>query len=243
VLMYECATGQNPFNAPSFAEIFKLIGSATFVAPTVLRPELSKRFERIVLRAMSLDPADRFADLRELGRELLLLAGQRTRVTWALSFGNVPRTTLANAVVTPRTTAALPRPRRRRKLLLGLAAMLLFLVPVVIWLGVSDPAPPNVTSVASPTAPAIPPTSAHPETERREASNGPETRRDVIEPDEPRSRPPSRPEAKHTRARVAPQTAADGPDRELQWALPINPTPQPAKPAVRTGANGAPIFD
>jgi len=243
VLMYECATGQNPFNADSFAEIFKLIGSASFAAPTALRPELSKRFERIVLRAMSLDPADRFADLRELGRELLLLAGQRTRVTWALSFGDVPRKTLANAVVTPRATVALARPRARKKLLLGLAAVLLFLVPIVIWLGVSEHAPPNVTSVASTIAPATPPTGAHPETERREASDGPEMRRDVVEPDEPHSRPPSRPEIKHTRSRVAPQTPADGPDRELQWALPINSTPPPAKAAVRTGANGAPIFD
>jgi hypothetical protein len=37
---------------------------------------------------MSLQPKQRFADVREMGRELLSLAGQRTRITWGLSFGD-----------------------------------------------------------------------------------------------------------------------------------------------------------
>jgi len=234
VLMYECATGQNPFNAPSFAEIFKLIGSATFVAPTVVRPQLSKRFERIVLRAMSLDPADRFTDLRELGRELLLLAGQRTRVTWALSFGDVPRTTLANALPAPSLPASTTLTPARRKLLLSLAALLLLLVPLVIWLGASDEGTrPNVSGAPLP-ASVPPPTTGQMLPQPHE----------TVSPEASASRVvPTRPEAKRPRVGGAPKPQPAGPDRELQWALPTNQSAPPAKPAVRTGANGAPIFD
>lgn len=91
VVMYECATGTNPFHASTFAEIFKLIGAGQYPPPTSTRPQISKRLERIIMRAMSLEPAERYKDLREMGRDLLVLAGQRTRITWALSFGEVDR--------------------------------------------------------------------------------------------------------------------------------------------------------
>jgi serine/threonine-protein kinase len=91
VVMYECATGTNPFHAATFAEIFKLIGSGHYPPPSSTQPQVSKRLERIIMRAMSLDPAQRYRDLREMGRELLVLAGQRTRITWALSFGELDR--------------------------------------------------------------------------------------------------------------------------------------------------------
>ena len=91
VVMYECATGTNPFHASTFAEIFRLIGSGHYPPPSSTQPQVSKRLERIIMRAMSLDPAQRYKDLREMGRDLLELAGQRTRITWALSFGELDR--------------------------------------------------------------------------------------------------------------------------------------------------------
>jgi len=87
VLMYECATARAPFSASSLPELMRLIGAGQYVPPQTYNPNLSKRLVRIITRAMSLDPAQRFADMRELGRELLQLAGQRTRITWGLSFG------------------------------------------------------------------------------------------------------------------------------------------------------------
>jgi serine/threonine-protein kinase len=238
VLMYECATGQNPFNAPSFAEIFQLIGSATFVAPSVLRPQLTKRFERIVLRAMSLDPADRYADLRELGRELLLLSGQRTRVTWALSFGDVPRTTLANAVSVPSGVTQSPptKPSRRRPRWLALAAVLVLLLPLGFWLGMRQRAVPSTGSVAPAPKPASAPAPA------TLAS---------VEPVAPPSQQPhvavpvarARAEAKRLRPWTTPPPPKELPDSDLQWALPATPPAPAAKAEIRTGANGAPIFD
>ena len=236
VVMYECVTGNNPFSASNFAEIFQLIGSATYAAPSVSRPQLSMRFERIILRAMSLDPEERFADLRELGRELLLLAGQRTRVTWALSFGDVPRTTLANAripqVVTPPAPARQSMPKRGLWLALASACLLL---GVLLW-RVSTPEPPDTVVVhpaevpapllAQQSEPAVPPTPPASAPARPASS-----------PEAGRRTPPRRPAVWKP-----PVENTAGPDRDLQWEVTTVVAPPP-RPNVRTGVNGAPIFD
>jgi serine/threonine-protein kinase len=91
VLLYECATGKNPFMASSFPEVVNRIATGKYLPPSQHFPIVPKRLCRIIERAMSLDPEKRFKDLREMGRELLLLAGQRTRITWGLSFGELNR--------------------------------------------------------------------------------------------------------------------------------------------------------
>jgi len=99
VLMYECATGINPFEAKTVMEVLRLITAGQYVPPAQRKPALSRRMTAIIERCMSLNPADRFPNLRQLGRELLLLSGQRTRITWALSFG-IEAETAANARIT-----------------------------------------------------------------------------------------------------------------------------------------------
>ena len=238
VVMYECVTGDNPFNASNFAEIFQLIGSATYVAPSVTRPQLSKRFERIILRAMSLDPAERFADLRELGRELLLLAGQRTRVTWALSFGDVPRTTLANARI-PQVayharssshghSQARTADRARKRLLTAGRA-------VDLVAGHARAAEPG-RHVSGPSADAA--ARAHVRTSNR---GRPTNERAAGSCQLTRGGAPSVDEAPHGLAAPAEETA--GPDRDLQWEVTNAATASSPRPVARTGANGAPIFD
>jgi hypothetical protein len=111
-VLYECVTGVNPFAASNnFAEIVRRITSADYDPPQVKNPQLSRRMAAIIERAMQLDPARRFPDLRAMGRELLLLAGQRTRVTWQLSFNDLGRATLIQAA----PPALAPAPRRKRR--------------------------------------------------------------------------------------------------------------------------------
>lgn len=237
VVMYECVTGNNPFSASTFAEIFQLIGSASYVAPSVTRPQLSKRFERIILRAMSLEPSHRFADLRELGRELLLLAGQRTRVTWALSFGDVPRTTLANARIPPviAPPTRVPKVARKHRLLFALGSACLLLGALLLW---SLTRPETLGPVVMYPAQAPTPLLAQ---EPKPAPAG------VL----PASAEPAPASTTHLARRAAPRRAmvgrpptppAAGPDRDLQWEVSGGSTPA-AQPASRSGANGAPIFD
>ncbi len=89
VVLYECCTGFNPFAADTLAETVRRISVGDFPPPGQRNPALSKRIGRIIERAMHVDPSQRFSDLRELGRELLFLAGQRTRITWSLTFGEI----------------------------------------------------------------------------------------------------------------------------------------------------------
>jgi serine/threonine-protein kinase len=109
VVLYECATGINPFACSTFAETVRLITTGEHVRPSAQNPALSRRLESIIERALSLEPEDRFEDVRALGRELLSLAGQRTRLTWGLSFGDT--TSLIPAEHTRKLTERLTHAR------------------------------------------------------------------------------------------------------------------------------------
>ncbi len=128
VVLRECVTGKNPFEGNSFAEVVGLITSAKYVPMAELNPRLSKRFVAIIERAMSLDPSNRFDDMRAMGRQLLLLAGQRTRITWGLTFGQEGRGPVALAMMERKTGALPPQPlkappRRKRTTALLLAGV------------------------------------------------------------------------------------------------------------------------
>lgn len=87
VVLYECAAGVNPFAASAGADAVRRILHGEY--PLLSRHEThpSEALVRIVERAMNLDPSGRYPDLKALGRDLLMLASERTRMTWSLSFG------------------------------------------------------------------------------------------------------------------------------------------------------------
>jgi hypothetical protein len=119
----------------------KLITNAQYPLLSELNPRLSKRFVAIVDRAMNVDPNNRFSDMRAMGRQLLLLAGQRTRITWGLTFGQegrgpLPLATLERPSLPEQALpAAPPRKRRATAMLIAGVAVLsasltsLFLTP------------------------------------------------------------------------------------------------------------------
>jgi serine/threonine-protein kinase len=139
VVMYECATGVTPFSAPTFLELSSLITAGEYVAPSEHNPELSARLARIIERAMSLKPEQRYKDLREMGRELLGLAGQRTRVTWGLSFGEMKPAPTSNAGPhASGRSAPPPMERRWRKpgalVLIGVMQLLVLSAGLAAWI-------------------------------------------------------------------------------------------------------------
>jgi eukaryotic-like serine/threonine-protein kinase len=101
VVLYEAATGINPFVADNVGETIRRVTTGAFppLAEHAIRP--SRRLAAIIERAMSLDPRDRFPDMRALGQELLTLAGQRTRITWGLTFGEVAASSRPRAELPP----------------------------------------------------------------------------------------------------------------------------------------------
>jgi eukaryotic-like serine/threonine-protein kinase len=87
VILYECAVGVNPFEASTEADALRRIINGEYATLSRHEARPSEPLVRVIERAMSLDPANRFSDTKALGRALLALAGERTRMTWALSFG------------------------------------------------------------------------------------------------------------------------------------------------------------
>jgi tRNA A-37 threonylcarbamoyl transferase component Bud32 len=117
VVLYECVTGVNPFaGATNFADVIHRVTTGDFKPPASHNPQVSRRMAAIIERAMQRDPERRFADLRAMGRELLLLAGQRTRIAWGLTF-NSPNSpgALARAGAVVYRGAAPQKPRRSRR--------------------------------------------------------------------------------------------------------------------------------
>jgi serine/threonine protein kinase len=268
VVMYECATGVTPFTASTFAELSKMIPSGQYTPPSVHNPELSKRLARIIERAMSLDPERRFKDLREMGRELLLLAGQRTRITWGLSFGDVKNTLPSSPSGQGPASASSPSSingaHRRRKasiiLLAAIAPVLALSIGIYAWMTGRV----TIDTGSAPVAVVTPPPSTRElEPLQRQAPVAPsqvvqvshtENDRESVTPPTPANEKtsravqtrPGRPVQRAAVVRARPAVAA--PEADPDWAIP----PASAAPVQQRssetrspalGANGAPIFD
>ena len=87
VILYECLTGQRPFESDNLFMVFQAIVNGAPAAPRQLRPDLAPHLERVILRAMHVDPKQRFVSVNQLGRMLLPFASDRARLLWADAFG------------------------------------------------------------------------------------------------------------------------------------------------------------
>jgi serine/threonine protein kinase len=214
VVLYECATGVNPFaEATTFADVVRRVTTGDVPNVAAQNPLLSKRMVSIIERSMHLDPARRFPDIRAMGRELLMLAGQRTRVTWSLSFSEiVSRNALAR--VHPLDAAGGAVATRREA-----PAKIWYLVPAALvllgafgakWMG-QHSARPRVPEVLS--APAQATNAAPPATDSAESLAL-----------RPTTSPPS----------PSPATVAPGPTSP--FARSAEPVANPAQPVPAAGA-------
>jgi len=70
VILYQCASGQRPYEAPALPKLSVLIHLGQPTRLDALRPELPGDFVEIVHRAMAKDRDDRFPTARELGEAL-----------------------------------------------------------------------------------------------------------------------------------------------------------------------------
>jgi serine/threonine protein kinase len=82
VVLYECATGRLPYEGSNLAHIFHAIVEGRYPPPRSFRGDLPEGLDRIIVRAMHLDPAERYANLREMGRAMLDFASPKTRLLW-----------------------------------------------------------------------------------------------------------------------------------------------------------------
>lgn len=99
VVMYECATGQVPFDGDDAISVALKQVNELPVPPSQLNPNLDADLERIILRCMEKDPANRFQTADELRQTLnAYLAGRQvdvpepTRVIGAVPAGGAGTT-------------------------------------------------------------------------------------------------------------------------------------------------------
>jgi len=85
-ILYECVTGQRAFDEESFYLVLKNIAEGRFPPPSAHRPDLSRRLESVILRAMSLDPLERFESVGHFGAALLEFASEGVRAFWTPTF-------------------------------------------------------------------------------------------------------------------------------------------------------------
>lgn len=78
VILYECATGRVPIQGALY-QLLPRIVQGDFPAPRQFNASITAAFEQLILRAMARDPAERFANMRALGRALLGFASERVR--------------------------------------------------------------------------------------------------------------------------------------------------------------------
>ncbi len=70
IVLFELTTGKRLFKAPSEYEALKLICDHDYPLPRDIRPDYPASLERIVMRALAKDRAQRYATARELGQDL-----------------------------------------------------------------------------------------------------------------------------------------------------------------------------
>jgi WD40 repeat protein/predicted Ser/Thr protein kinase len=70
VILFECLTGQRPFQGQSPLEILRAVQDTTTPRPSSLRPDVSLDLETICLKCLEKEPAKRYATAQELADEL-----------------------------------------------------------------------------------------------------------------------------------------------------------------------------
>ncbi|MBC7173753.1 MAG: protein kinase, partial [Polyangiaceae bacterium] len=86
VILYECVTGRRPYATSSFMELVHLIAAGSFEPPSVHTSELPPELERVILRAMHVEPTARFRSLESFGAALLPFASSEVAAQWGPAF-------------------------------------------------------------------------------------------------------------------------------------------------------------
>jgi serine/threonine-protein kinase len=177
VVLYETVTGQQPHasRGDSLMQLVHAIARGDFPTPRSLRPELPPELEAIILRAMSLQPADRYDSMRSLGAALLPFASDRCRSIWSGAFtgtqheaaqpsapspGSAVPTSASEANTLERAGAAITAepfvgaPKRSARVIaIAVGLLLIGVAGLTAWLliGSSGPAGPETGSTSSQT--------------------------------------------------------------------------------------------
>jgi serine/threonine protein kinase len=239
VVLYQCVTGRTPFSGDTLVSLLNSLSRGTFEPPRALQPSVSPGLDRVITRALSAEPSERFPTIRDMGRALLELAAERTQMVWGQSFRSP--SVAAEAAWLARAHELLPTPpglpasterlsheprsaaRRWAAVMLGIALILVGVLAATLWSSFhsfsavaskGDPVRPSTTD--SPPAPAVatPPKPAIVETSTSSLTPRP------VDPPKPEAEPraAARPRPGRAQARRAATAAANRDERRAAQA-------------------------
>ena len=90
VLLYVCLTKKLPFEEHQNLTLLRAIEAGRFQGPRAHRPEIPQVLEAIILRAMHVNPAERFDSVHALGQALWTFASSRGQVEWKNYYFHTP---------------------------------------------------------------------------------------------------------------------------------------------------------
>lgn len=129
-MLYECATGQPPFQGDSPMDTMLKVARAEYQPLREVAPHVPPELAHIIERCLKLNPGDRFPSAQALATALRTLAGG----------------SLTGALEPPGLTSAYRRPVRRWAVGVGIATGAATALAATVWFGVL--APPRALTVA-----------------------------------------------------------------------------------------------
>jgi serine/threonine protein kinase len=158
-VLFEMVTGQPAFGS-TWPEVMARLNGAEVPRPSDFAPGLPAELDRIAVKAMAFDPADRYHDLEALRQELAAVrpavAGTPVRSNTAAVPSGSRRTPR------PATAAAPASPPQRRRWAGMVAVGVLVAVGLWVWSGTVRPENEPSTPNAAPAAQAPPPAASQP---------------------------------------------------------------------------------
>ena len=133
-MLYEMATGQQPFKGPSTIDVLSSVVRDKPTAVSDIRPDLPEPLARVIEKCLSKSPADRYQTARALYDELKALkADSDSGVLY-----DAPR------ISREPVSQSAPRGRRRTPLVAGVLAVAVIAILAVAWLSRRGEAPAGV---------------------------------------------------------------------------------------------------
>lgn len=90
LLLYVCLTNRHPFEGLDGLPLIRAIERGEVKKPRSLRPDIPEELEEIILRAMHLDPAQRFSSVHEFGRKIWPFGSQLGQGVWKKYYFETP---------------------------------------------------------------------------------------------------------------------------------------------------------